>query len=458
MSVRSRIIKVGVAKSAEMGIVSLVRFFSVPLFLHCWSADLYGEWLVLYSFIAYFTLGSLGFGQAAANEMTMAVSRDDREAARVTYQSTLAIVLVLCAALLAVGAAVIFALPLHSWLEMKLTSPEEVRWVLVLFLLYVVIWFLSGPVTGAFRAVGKVHRAIVWTNAGMLAEFGAMALALLLRGGFVWVALAMVLARLATVLVMQIDQLVIVPWMRPGFAHASRAEFRRLVSPAMAFVAFPLGNTVINQGIIIAIQSVLGPVAVVVFNSLRTLTNMVTRLFDLVNQAFSPEVSMAWGAENRDLLQRLHRVSCQASFWMGLLSAAGLFWLGPWIFRVWTHGKVEMDLPLFWGFLILVVIRGLWYTSFVVPMSINRHQRSTLGYMLSSVAGLGVSALLLSYGLAWSLAGFVLVEALMAALVLPQSVALTQDTLARFAAGVLPPPNPFSVVRMALGKSKGAAA
>lgn len=453
MTVRSRILKVGVAKSAEMGIVSLVRFLSVPLFLHYWSADRYGEWLVLYSFIAYFTLGSLGFGQAAANEMTMAVSRDDRDAARATYQSTLAIVLLLCGVLLAVGAAVIFALPLHGWLEMKQTSPHEVRWVLALFVLYVAIWFLSGPVSGAFRAVGKVHRAIGWTNAGMLVEFGATALVLLLRGGFVRVALAMVLSRLATVLVMQIDQLGVVPWLRPGFAHASRAEFRRLLSPAMAFVAFPLGNTVINQGIIIAIQSMLGPVAVVVWSSLRTLTNLVTRLFDLVNQAFSPEVSMAWGAENRDLLLRLHRVSCQASFWMGLLSSAGLLIFGPWIFRVWTHGKVEMDPMLFWGFLLLVVIRGLWYTSFVVPMSINKHQRATLGYMLTSVLGLGLSALLLRFGLAWSLTGFVLIEALMVSLVLPQSLSLTRDTLARFAAGVLVPPNPLAVARMALGKS-----
>ncbi len=452
MSVRQRILKVGVAKSVEMGIVSLVRFLSVPLFLHYWNADLYGEWLVLYSFIAYFTLGSLGFGQAAANEMTMAVSRDDRQAARVTYQSTLAIVLALSGILVAVGAAVIFALPLHAWLELTRVTPNEVRWVLLLFVLYVVIWFLAASPSGAFRAVGKVHRAIGWSNAGMLLEFGALALSLALHGGLVWAALAMVLTRLATVLAMQIDQFVVVPWLRPGFGQVSRAEFRRLLSPALAFVAFPLGNTIINQGIIIAIQSVLGPVAVVVWSSLRTLTNLVTRLFDLVNQAFSPEVSMAWGAKNTDLLQRLHRISCQASFWMGLLSSAGLFVFGPWIFRVWTHGKVEMDLPLFWGFLLLVVIRGLWYTSFVVPMSINRHQRATTGYMLTSIVGLGLAALLLRFGLAWALSGFVLVELVMAALVLPQSLSLTGDRLARFAGGVLPPPNPLAVARMALGR------
>jgi hypothetical protein len=49
VSIRSRILKVGAAKSLEMVIVTVVRFFSVPLFLHAWSTELYGEWLILYS-------------------------------------------------------------------------------------------------------------------------------------------------------------------------------------------------------------------------------------------------------------------------------------------------------------------------------------------------------------------------------------------------------------------------
>jgi len=50
-----------------MAIVTLVRFVSVPLFLHAWSTEMYGEWLILYSLPAYFSLGNLGFAQAAAN-------------------------------------------------------------------------------------------------------------------------------------------------------------------------------------------------------------------------------------------------------------------------------------------------------------------------------------------------------------------------------------------------------
>jgi len=49
-----RILKVGAAKSLEMAIVTVVRFFSVPLFLHAWTTEMYGEWLILYSLPACF--------------------------------------------------------------------------------------------------------------------------------------------------------------------------------------------------------------------------------------------------------------------------------------------------------------------------------------------------------------------------------------------------------------------
>jgi hypothetical protein len=66
MSITSRILKVGAAKSLEMAIVTLVRFVSVPLFLHAWTTEMYGEWLILYSLLAYFSLGNLGFAQAGS--------------------------------------------------------------------------------------------------------------------------------------------------------------------------------------------------------------------------------------------------------------------------------------------------------------------------------------------------------------------------------------------------------
>lgn len=455
LSIRARILKVGFAKSLEMGIVTLVRFFSVPLFLHAWSPEMYGEWLILYSLLSYFSLGNLGFSQAAANEMTMFVARGERDRALITYQSTFVVIALISVGLLSLGAVVGWALPWEAWMELGFIQGDALRLILLVFVAYVVVGFMLQLFMAGYRCEGRYHRGLYYSNGAMLAEFGVMAAVLLLGFPPLAVATSMLAVRVLAVGVMLVDLRVVLPWIRLGAGQAERAEAMRILTPALSFAALPAGNTLINQGVVLGIGATVGPVAVVLWSSLRTLTNLVTRVFDLVNQAFYPEVSMAWGAGNKELLKRLHRVSCQASLWLGLVAVAGLAVLGPWLFGKWTQGKVELELPLFWGFLGLVALRSLWYTSYVVPSAINRHQRLTVAYLITSALGLGaaLAPLALGYPLVWALGGFAAVELVMAALVVPRSLGLSEDRLSGFLAAALPPPNPVALARLALRKS-----
>ena len=445
MSIRSRVLKVGAAKSAEVAIVTLIRFFSVPLFLWAWSPELYGEWLILYSLVSYFALGNLGFAQAAANEMTIFVARGDRDRALVTYQSTFVIISLIAVAMVGLAAVVGFLLPLERWMGLKLINGAGLQVIVLLFVGYVVAIFLMNLLMAGYRCVGRYHRGLVFQNGALLCEFIALVVMLLFGWGPISAAVSMVVVRVMATLVSLLDLSRVVPWLRLGAARASRAELRRILTPSLSFVAFPAGNTLINQGIIIGIGAVVGPVAVVLWSSLRTLTNLVTRLFDLVNQAFYPEVSTAWGMGNSRLLRRLHRVSCQLSFWFGLCAVGGLALVGPWVFTKWTQGKVALEMPLFWGFLGLVWLRSLWYTSFVVPSAINQHQRLTVAYLVTSGIGLLCSLLVLEQGLTFAILGFAMVETTMVIVVLPRSLEIAKDRLLDFSAAALLPPNPLAL-------------
>lgn len=444
MSVRSRILKVGAAKSMEMGIIVLIRFFSLPFFLYAWKTELYGEWLILFSLLSYVSLGSLGLAQAAANEMTMSVAKDERDKALVTYHTTTVALLLLSLILMGLALAAAWTLPIGRWLNISLIPQGNIRLILLLFVSYVAIGFMMAILMSGYRCEGKYHRGITYSNVSALAEFGALCLVLLLfRAGPLGVALSMVAIRLFALLVMFIDLKVVVPWLTFGFARAQMSELRRIIWPSLSFLSMPAGQTIINQGVIIGIGAILGPVPVVIFSSLRTLTNLATRIYDLVNQAFYPEVSMAWGAGNKALLQKLHRVSYKVSLWLGILAVAGLAILGPWIYSKWTHGKVPLDMPLFWGFLVLLLLRGLWFTSFVIPAAINKHQRLALIHLIVSALGLGLSLALVNLGLLWALSGFILIEVVMTAIVIRISLRLSEDSLGTFLGAAIPPPNPW---------------
>jgi O-antigen/teichoic acid export membrane protein len=87
-TVRERFIRGFGATALGPLVTILAQVISVPVFLHFWGPKLYGEWLVLSAIPMYIGFSDVGFGNVAANDMTMRVSIGDRDGALKTFQST----------------------------------------------------------------------------------------------------------------------------------------------------------------------------------------------------------------------------------------------------------------------------------------------------------------------------------------------------------------------------------
>ena len=80
MGVRSRIVHSLYATGFGQGVNVLIQLAGVPLFLHFWGVERYGEWLILSTIPAYLWMSDFGFASVAANDMTMSVARERRDA------------------------------------------------------------------------------------------------------------------------------------------------------------------------------------------------------------------------------------------------------------------------------------------------------------------------------------------------------------------------------------------
>ena len=76
ISLKNRIIKGISANLVSQVINAAIQLVSLPIFLKYWGADLYGEWLILSSIPIYLSMSDIGFGVAAANEMTMKIAQN----------------------------------------------------------------------------------------------------------------------------------------------------------------------------------------------------------------------------------------------------------------------------------------------------------------------------------------------------------------------------------------------
>src|SRR5205823_6843927 len=82
------------ANAYDQVVTVIIQIVGVPILLHAWGAQLYGEWLILFAIPAYLSMTDLGFSQSAGNDMTARVARGDRNGALGVFQSLNLLILV----------------------------------------------------------------------------------------------------------------------------------------------------------------------------------------------------------------------------------------------------------------------------------------------------------------------------------------------------------------------------
>jgi O-antigen/teichoic acid export membrane protein len=242
------------------------------------------------------------------------------------------------------------------------------------------------------------------------------------------------------------------PWIHYGTAHANLATIRRLVSPAFAFMAFPIGNAISLQGFTVVVSVVLGPVAVVAFSTMRTLSRVGFQVLGVISRAVWPELSAAFGGGNISLARNLHRRACQIAFILSLACSVGLGIIGPYIYGSWTRHAVHFDRLTFDLLLVVVLANSMWYTSSVVPMASNQHEKIALGYMIGTLASLALAwPLMKPFGMAGAAAALLFIDAIMVWIVLRVTLQQLSETPGRFAMSLLSVPDLSPLLRRAKG-------
>ena len=434
MTIKKRLIVGLFANGFGQVVTILIQLTSVPLFIYFWGVEKYGEWLILSAIPAYLAMSDFGFASVAANDMTMNVAKGERHHAIRTFHSTLVVILLaaLVSGLVAAGAIVLHIT--YGLLPVKHIIAGEVAAVITVLWLQVIVAQIGGQIGAAYRCDGNFAIGTLYGNLVRLLEFLATAAALLAGGGFVFIVLSMLAVRTIGTYAMFIDMRHRSPWLSMGLSQSSWVEIRRLMRPALAFMAFPLGNAISLQGFTLVIGSLLGGSAVALFSIHRTLTRLPLQMMTMINATVWPELSIAFGVGTIEQARKLHRLSVAASFWCVLVALTCLFFIGGPLINFWTSGKVpyQQDLLIMLG--LVVLANSLWFTSSVVAASCNRHENIALIYLLGSLGALCGSILFGSY---YSLQGIVIslffIDALMIYFVMPQSLSLTNDNLFKFA-------------------------
>jgi O-antigen/teichoic acid export membrane protein len=420
----------------------LVQVGSVPLLLHAWGAARYGDWLLLSAIPSYLTLSDLGFGAASGSDMSMRVGANDRRGALRTFQSSWVLVTAVSVAALLLASLSVWWVPWQRWLKLSSVSSPQAATILLVLAAYVVVAQQNGVTESGYQCDGHFAAGAFWSTILRLAEAAATTTVALLGGSLLAVALTCLSARcLGTIgyaLLMRRKS----PWICYGIHHARLHTIRQLAAPAFGFMAFPVGYACSLQGLTVVIGALLGPIAVVSFSTLRTLSRLNMQSIAIFKHALWPELSRAFGAGDISLARRLHRHACQASVSLSIFGGMMLWIFGPFIYRIWIRHEVTFDATCFHMLLLVAVTNSLWDASAVIPMSINGHCRIAVTYAGAAVASLGLAwALIPHFGAAGAVGALLATDALMTGLVLRTALRHVHDSVSTFTVALFSVPS-----------------
>jgi O-antigen/teichoic acid export membrane protein len=415
----------------------IFRLIQVPILLTMLGVEDYGRWLVLYTLPSWLSLANLGFGSVAGNDISIAIGQNDFEKARRIYSSTLQVVSYILIIGLVILLPVAILMPWESFLQLPSGRHTEIMWVIIWFSFSTLLSFYGEVFQARFRAAHKAHTFIYLYSFRPWVELLAMIAILQFSKRLDHLALAVLGSTILFIISAQWISQRAMPSLSYSPGLVQKGLLQWLFRKGLAFQAFPLGNALIFQGNILVVQLLLGPVAVAIFGSVRTLVRSINQMLELINQVMWPELSHLFGKGELQKAARLHRIGVALSISLAIFFVLVLGLFGDKLFAFWTGNAFPMPRTLFLLFLLPIPFNSLWFTSSVIHMASNKHEGLAVRYLIAMVLAV-VGCVVLSYffGLEGAAISTVIADIILIPYVFSVSLALTADTFEKFMQGI----------------------
>jgi O-antigen/teichoic acid export membrane protein len=392
-SLAKRLLKNIAAISAGQVVNILGNVALVPLFLSCWSANLYGEWMALSAVAAYIT--DFGMNSAAQNAMVAAYARGDLARYRFVQGSAMAFYVVMAVAGSLLFGGLVMVLPIARWIGVRQIPLATAGWVVWLVAVRTFWQMPSGQVVGIYRSMGNLAASQWATNLQAVGLLVVTAAALLFHGSVLTLSLWSCAPLVVITLYVWIDLSGLHSELLPKLSAARMAGIRELLHPSLMFGVIIIAMALAFQGPLLVVSGALGGVAVALLVTTRTLGNVIRQVVGTLTTALWPELTRMDATGAAESLRVSHRLLAAVSVAACAAFAGALWFEGAEVIRVWTRGKLTPDVWLLRWLLISLVLQAAWLASSAFTISSNRHRNLAYSYFGSAIVAVAATALLI---------------------------------------------------------------
>lgn len=365
------------------GLVS--QLLSVPLLTSAWGLETYGTWLILYAVPGFLALGDLGLATASSGMMIKAVARQDYQSALRIYETSRALGMIFAAIFCVITLLALLLFARFSSLQANFF--EQYGLAIVALAIYALLGIWNSLSSTVFAAANRYATGSMIYFTIVLAEWFAAMCAALLGGGITAVALTYLCVRCGGAIVVALGLNRYADWARGARLvwHADTA--RELLRPAMAAFIMPMASAFAYSGTSVAIGASLGPGAVPVYVTLRTVTRTVLQFSMRVSFASMPGFALAYARQDMQTSSKYALISIGAVAGITIPAAAALMFIADGFVRWWTVGAIVVPDGLAVLLIAVMVCNAFWAPIANLLTAINRQETICYAYLVISMGG-----------------------------------------------------------------------
>ena len=335
-----RLFQILLATFLGQGVTVISQLLVPPFFLRYYAngISVYGEWLALSASVTYLGMLNYGIQTYASNEMTILNNAGDTPAAKAVQANALRLLLALVACFAAVG-AVVFLLPVTSWLKLHHVTPAGAQLALYLLILQIAVNMLFTLLTNGYMMVGLPHVGNHMANGQRLLTAFGMAVAIYYRSSFAVLAGVQLGSLLLFALIVLIHVKVAAPVLMPNLRYGDWKGVSTIVRPSGHFGLIAIGGFLTWQMPVLLIQRTLGAEVTGIFGLVRTVFQMSRQILIIASNTISQDITEMWGRKDWKQLRRLYDMSERVVLFLIPVVTIGTLLLSPLLFTVWLHKR-----------------------------------------------------------------------------------------------------------------------
>ena len=385
MSLKKNLLKNGIGTVIGKSIRIIDQLVLVPFFITSWGAEYYGEWLTLTIIPSMMALSDIGFGTSAANKFLLEYASGNKQAAANTSYNGLLIITIVVVLASLLSIVIVQGLNYFNVFEKSLIAKNDAMWTLLFLMIARILNFYNQFYESYFRAARKASLSInlqnVYSVANVLGGIGVLSL-----GGDVFLyALVNLLVSLVFNPLYNLKARNLLGLHKTHQGVFLKSEIQDIMKNGFGYFLSPVWQAIYFQGTTFVIRVLLGPLAVVLFNTTRTLIRTVSQVFNMITASVLPEFQFEIGRGNLNIARKIYKISFSWTILIALIGVLFLYFFGPWLYTIWTQKSLDPP-KLMWNILILSIpFNGAWWISGIVFQAYNKPYYLTLAGTIVSI-------------------------------------------------------------------------